>query len=39
MSLKLIEEELVRFLASSDAEVLCLKGKWGVGKHTLGNGC
>ncbi len=32
MSLKLIEEELAGFLASSDAEVLCLKGKWGVGK-------
>jgi hypothetical protein len=32
MSLELIEAEIRRFLSSSDAEVLCIKGRWGVGK-------
>lgn len=32
MTLKLIEAEIRRFLASPDPEVLCIKGKWGVGK-------
>ncbi|MGO7955479.1 P-loop NTPase fold protein [Rhizobium leguminosarum] len=32
MSLKLIEEEIQRFLGSPDPEVLCITGKWGVGK-------
>lgn len=32
MSLALIEAEIRRFLSSSAPEVLCIKGKWGVGK-------
>ncbi|TCS09166.1 hypothetical protein [Rhizobium sp. BK418] len=32
MSLKTIENEINRFLANSEPEVLCIKGKWGVGK-------
>jgi len=32
MSLALIEAEIRRFLNSSTPEVLCIKGKWGVGK-------
>jgi Cdc6-like AAA superfamily ATPase len=32
MSTKIVEGEIKRFLAGSDAEVLCIKGKWGVGK-------
>src|ERR1700759_1889108 len=32
MSAVLIEKEIERFLASPDPEVLCLRGKWGVGK-------
>lgn len=32
MSLELIEAEIRRFLSSPDAEVLCIKGRWGVGK-------
>jgi hypothetical protein len=32
MSLALIEAEIRRFLANEDPEVLCIKGKWGVGK-------
>lgn len=32
MSIVLLEKEIRRFLASSDAEVLCISGKWGVGK-------
>ncbi|MGO7897940.1 hypothetical protein ACC719_10760 [Rhizobium ruizarguesonis] len=35
MSLDLIEKEILRFLADSEPEVLCIRGKWGVGKtHT-----
>jgi len=32
MSVKVIHEEINRFLKSSDPEVLCIKGRWGVGK-------
>src|SRR3954453_6855267 len=32
MSIKLASSEISRFLASSDAEVLCIRGRWGVGK-------
>lgn len=32
MSLRLIESEIKRFLADPEPEVLCIKGKWGVGK-------
>lgn len=32
MTLKLVRNELKRFLAAPDAEVLALRGKWGVGK-------
>lgn len=32
MSLGLIESETRRFLATPDPEILCIRGKWGVGK-------
>jgi len=32
MSLALIEAEIRRFLMSTDPQVLCIKGRWGVGK-------
>jgi hypothetical protein len=32
MSVELVREELGKFLARSDAEVLCIRGRWGVGK-------
>lgn len=32
MSVKIVHEEIKRFLKSPEPEVLCLKGKWGVGK-------
>ncbi len=32
MSLSLIEAEIRRFLSTPTPEVLCIKGKWGVGK-------
>jgi len=32
MSLKVVETEIARFLSSDTPEVLCIKGKWGVGK-------
>lgn len=32
MSLALIEAEILRFLSTDTPEVLCIKGKWGVGK-------
>ena len=32
MSASLVEKEIERFLASPEPEVLCLRGKWGVGK-------
>ncbi len=32
MSTEIVKSEIKRFLSSNDAEVLCIKGKWGVGK-------
>lgn len=32
MSVKLVEQEILRFLTTPDTEVVCIKGKWGVGK-------
>jgi hypothetical protein len=32
VSLELIEAEVKRFLSTKDPEVLCIKGRWGVGK-------
>ena len=32
MSIKLVKEEIANFLGRADAEVLCIRGKWGVGK-------
>src|SRR6266446_755912 len=32
MSIKLLAAELSRFLGSVEPEVLCITGKWGVGK-------
>lgn len=32
MSILLVKEEILRFLASPEPETLCIKGKWGVGK-------
>ncbi len=32
MSLKLVRTEILRFLVDTEPEVLCIKGKWGVGK-------
>src|SRR3546814_9091440 len=32
MSAELAIKEIQRFLASGEAEVLCVKGRWGVGK-------
>lgn len=32
MSIEVVGKEIARFLGSTDPEVLCLKGKWGVGK-------
>lgn len=32
MSVEKIKAEIKRFLASDDPEVLCIRGKWGVGK-------
>ena len=32
MSTALVEKEIERFLASAEPEVLCMRGKWGVGK-------
>lgn len=32
MSSKIVEAEINRFLASAEPEVICIKGKWGVGK-------
>lgn len=32
MSVEIVKSEIKRFLASSAPEVLCIKGKWGVGK-------
>ena len=32
MSTKLVKEEILRFLSSSNEELLCIRGKWGTGK-------
>ncbi len=32
MSIKLVESEILRFLASPEPEVTCITGRWGVGK-------
>ncbi len=32
MSIKLVENEIRRFLSSSEPEVTCITGRWGVGK-------
>ena len=32
MSVKLVNEEILKFLGRQEAEVLCIRGKWGVGK-------
>src|SRR5262249_19762119 len=32
LSIEIVEREIGRFLASPEPEVLCLKGKWGIGK-------
>jgi hypothetical protein len=32
VSIKLIESEIRRFLSTSDPEVICISGRWGVGK-------
>ncbi len=32
MSIQLIESEAIKFLSSSEPEVICLTGRWGVGK-------
>lgn len=32
MSVKLVTDEITKFLSRSDPEVLCIHGKWGIGK-------
>jgi hypothetical protein len=32
MSIELVESEIRRFLSTEEAEVVCISGKWGVGK-------
>lgn len=32
MSIALVEKEIARFLVSPEREVLCIRGKWGIGK-------
>jgi hypothetical protein len=32
MSIEIVKAEIMRFLASKEPEVLCISGKWGVGK-------
>jgi hypothetical protein len=32
MSVKLVKEEIAKFLSRREPEVLCIRGKWGVGK-------
>jgi hypothetical protein len=39
MSTNLVKDEINRFLASSEPEVLCVRGKWGVGKTYTWNDC
>jgi hypothetical protein len=38
MSVTLVQEEFGKFVARDGAEVLCIKGRWGVGKtYAWGN--
>jgi hypothetical protein len=40
MSVALVKEEIENFLKSKDpAEVLCIRGKWGIGKTYAWNDC
>jgi hypothetical protein len=39
MSIDLVRREFGRFLASPNPEVICIKGKWGVGKTHSWNAC
>ncbi|WP_353475496.1 hypothetical protein PVT71_18200 [Salipiger sp. H15] len=39
MSLAVLKGEVERFITSTDPEVLCLRGGWGVGKTHLWNTC
>ena len=32
MSIDVVGREIARFLRSTDPEILCLRGKWGVGE-------
>ena len=32
VSINLVKKEISRFLASTDPEVVCIRGKWGIGK-------
>jgi Cdc6-like AAA superfamily ATPase len=32
MSIKLVTDEITKFISREDPEVLCIRGKWGVGK-------
>src|SRR5579862_1313372 len=32
MSIKIVTEELARFLGSDEPEVVAIRGKWGIGK-------
>jgi len=32
MSIKLVAQEIRRFIMTSDPEVICVMGKWGIGK-------
>jgi hypothetical protein len=38
MSLDLIKQEVRRFLSTAEPEVVCIKGRWGVGKTFAWNG-
>jgi hypothetical protein len=37
MSLKVLTKEIERFIRTTEPQVLCLKGGWGVGKTFLWN--
>lgn len=39
MSLKVLKDEVDRFIKNTEPEVLCLRGGWGVGKTHLWNTC
>lgn len=32
MAIELVEREIRRFLSTPEPEVICIKGRWGVGK-------